>query len=82
MELTGQYPALITIHRDRPGVITQVTSILSKYEINVAFMRVSRQSRGEAAMMILETDDVLADDVLEECRQVYEVENAFSIPAI
>ena len=82
VELTGQYPALITIHRDRPGVITQVTSILSKYEINVAFMRVSRQSRGEAAMMILETDDVLADDVLEECRQVYEVENAFSIPAI
>ena len=82
VELTGQYPALITIHRDRPGVITQVTSSLSKYEINVAFMRVSRQSRGEAAMMILETDDVLADDVLEECRQVYEVENAFSIPAI
>ena len=33
-------------------------------------------------MMILETDDVLAEDVLEECRQVYEVENAFSIPAI
>ena len=82
VELTGHYPALITIHRDRPGVITQVTSILSKYEINVAFMRVSRQSRGEAAMMILETDDVLAEDVLEECRQVYEVENAFSIPAI
>ncbi|SDG23554.1 L-serine dehydratase [Selenomonas sp. WCT3] len=82
VELTGQYPALITIHRDRPGVITQVTQILSRYEVNIAFMRVSRQNRGETAMMIMELDDQPADDVMEECREVYEVENAFTIPAI
>ena len=82
VELTGQYPALITIHRDRPGVITQVTRILSRYEVNIAFMRVSRQNRGETAMMIMELDDQPADDVMEECREVYEVENAFAIPAI
>lgn len=82
VELTGQYPALITIHRDRPGVITQVTNILARYEVNIAFMRVSRQNRGETAMMIMELDDQLAEDVIEECRQVYEVDGAFSIPAI
>lgn len=82
VELTGQYPALITIHRDRPGVITQVTQILSRYEVNIAFMRVSRQNRGETAMMIMELDDQPADDVVEGCREVYEVENAFTIPAI
>ena len=82
VELTGQYPALVTIHRDRPGVITQVTNILSKYEINIAFMHVSRQTRGESALMIIELDDMLPDDVVEECCQVYEVENAFTIPAI
>ncbi len=82
VELTGQYPALVTIHRDRPGVITQVTNILSRYEINIAFMHVSRQTRGESALMIIELDDMLPDDVVEECCQVYEVENAFCIPAI
>ena len=82
VELTGQYPALITIHRDRPGVITQVTQILSRYEVNIAFMRVSRQNRGETAMMIMELDDQLADEVVEECREGYDVENDFSIPAI
>ena len=82
VELTGQYPALITIHRDRPGVITQVTNILSRYEVNIAFMRVSRQNRGETAMMIMELDDQPTEDVMEECRQVYEVDDAFSIPAI
>ena len=82
VELTGMYPALITIHRDRPGVITKVTQVLARYEVNIAFMRVSRHSRGEMAMMILELDEPLADEVLEECREVYEVEHAFGIPAI
>lgn len=82
VELTGQYPALITIHRDRPGVITQVTQILSRYAVNIAFMRVSRQNRGETAMMIMELDEQPADEVVEECREVHAVEHAFAIPAI
>ena len=82
VELTGTYPALITIHHDQPGVITKVTQILARYEYNIAFMRVSRHSRGEMAMMILELDEPLDEDVVAECCEVYEVEHAFAIPAI
>ena len=57
VELTGQYPALITIHHDCPGVITRVTQILAHAAVNIAFMRVSRQNRGETAMMIMELDE-------------------------
>ena len=80
--LTGAYPALIVVHHDRPGVIARVTEILSRYEVNIAFMRVSRQNRGETAMMIMELDDMPADELVEECQEVYDVENAFSIPPI
>ena len=82
VELTGQYPALVTIHRDHPGIITQVTQILSRYELNVAFMRVSRQNRGEMAMMILEMDEAIPSEVVEECQQVSQVQKALCIPAI
>ena len=82
VELTGMYPALITVHRDRPGIITNVTHILAGYEVNVAFMRVSRGERGETAMMILELDAMPSDEVVEECREVKYVEHAFSIPAV
>ena len=82
MDLSGQYPALLTIHRDRPGVITQVTQILARYEVNIAFMRVSRQSRGETAMMIMELDDEPAAEVVEECGQVPDVELARAVPAV
>lgn len=33
-------------------------------------------------MMIMELDDIPADEVIEECREVCDVENAFSIPPI
>lgn len=82
VELTGEYPALITIHHDKPGVITQVTQILARYAMNIAFMRVSRQNRGESAMMIMELDDEPADEVIDDCSNVYDVEKAFAIPAI
>ena len=82
VELTGQYPALITIHHDCPGVITRVTQILAHAAVNIAFMRVSRQNRGETAMMIMELDEEPAASVIEECQQADNVEYAFAIPAI
>ena len=82
VELTGGYPALITIHHDCPGVITRVTQILAHAAVNIAFMRVSRQNRGETAMMIMELDEEPAASVIEECQQANNVEYAFAIPAI
>lgn len=82
VELSGQYPALLTIHRDRPGVITEVTRILARHEVNIAFMRVSRQNRGATAMMIMELDDEPVSEVVEECSQVCDVEMARVVPAV
>jgi L-serine dehydratase len=82
VNITGRYPVLIIVQRDRPGLITQVTSILARYEMNIAFMHVSREAFGETAMMIMELDDMPADEVIDECREVCDVQHAFSIPAI
>ena len=81
VELTGQYPALITIHHDCPGVITRVTQILAHAAVNIAFMRVSRQNRGETAMMIMGLDEEPAASVKEECQQADSVAYAFAVPA-
>lgn len=80
--LTGAYPALLTVHRDRPGVITAVTQILAEHALNIAFMRVSRQSRGERAMMILELDERPDQAIVAACQRAQGVDLALSIPAI
>lgn len=82
VELTGELPALITIHRDQPGVMMRVTSILAEEGLNIAFMRLSRQHRGEMAMMILELDELPSPAAVEACQQLDVIEQAFAVPAI
>ena len=82
VDLTGKYPALIIVHKDCPGVVNRVTSILARYKINIAYMRVSRKMRGQEAMMILETDDELSTEVVEDCSEIPRLLKAFAIPAI
>ena len=82
VNLSGQYPAMLVIHRDVPGVINKVTWALSRFEINIAFMRLSRKSRGEEALMLLETDENVPEEVVEECKQVHNVSDVFTVPSI
>lgn len=82
VHLSGEYPSLLIVHEDRPGVITQVTAVISRYNVNVAFMRLSRKNRGSLALMILETDEIVPDEAVDECNQVYSVQRVFHIPSI
>ncbi len=82
VHLTGKYPALVIVHRDRPGVVNKITAILARYKINIAYMKLSRRNRGQEAMMIIETDDDLFSELVEDCSAVPESIKAFAIPAI
>lgn len=82
VDLTGQYPALVIVHKDRPGVINKVTAILARYKINIAYMKVSRKMRGQEAMMILETDEALSSEIVEDCSEIPRLLRAFAIPAV
>lgn len=79
VELTGEYNTLLTIHHDRKGVIAAVTAILAEADINIAFMRVSRQERGANALMLIEVDQPVAVWVLEQIRALGAVEQAMMI---
>lgn len=59
-------PTLIIVHQDLPGMIAGVTEILSKHGINIAQMNVTREAKGEHAIMIIEVDTPQMDKVIEE----------------
>lgn len=60
----GEYDTLIILANDQMGTINAITSWLIEREINVAFFRVERQKRGGQAMMTVETDQSLPDDLV------------------
>lgn len=67
LKLSGD-PAILVIHHDRFGIISSVTSILAKYEINIGHMEVARKEKGDMAIMVIEVDQKIEDAVISELR--------------
>lgn len=63
VDFTGEYNALIVMQRDKPGVVAHITSTLSDRNVNIAFMRLFRESKGNTAYTIVESDERLPDGV-------------------
>ena len=62
---TGEYHSLIVVHKDHPGVIANVTTILSKCHVNIAYLRVYRENKGGIAYMIIESDEEITRDTVD-----------------
>jgi len=61
---------LITHHRDQPGVIGRVGTILGRYEVNIAGMQVGRHTRGGEAIMVVNVDNEIPEGALNEVRGI------------
>ncbi|MDI3535224.1 MAG: L-serine dehydratase [Thermosediminibacterales bacterium] len=78
----GEFHTLITQHEDKPGVISEVTTVLAQYGINIAFMRVSRKEKGNLALMIIETDNPIPNGVRDKIAENRKIYSAIAIEPI
>lgn len=75
IEFTGNYPTLIIKHKDVPGMISKVSTIIYEAEINIAFLKVYRKNRGYKASMIFETDSVIPEDIATKIKALGNIES-------
>ncbi|MGZ9586346.1 L-serine ammonia-lyase, iron-sulfur-dependent subunit beta [Paenibacillus marinisediminis] len=68
LSLSGQSPAILIVNQDRYGVIAGVTNILSREQVNIGNMKVSRKEKGKQALMVIETDETMDEEILQEIR--------------
>ncbi len=61
---------LFMLHRDRPGVIGLVGTLLGQHNVNIAGMNVGRESIRGNALMALKIDEAMPPDLLPEIQQV------------
>jgi D-3-phosphoglycerate dehydrogenase len=61
---------LITQHRDVPGMIGRVGTILGDAKVNISTMQVSRNTQGGDAIMVLGTDRPAGEGTVAELRAV------------
>ncbi|MGO2685612.1 MAG: ACT domain-containing protein, partial [Enterococcus italicus] len=68
-------PTFIIVHQDVPGMIAKVSQLLSEATLNIGTMTVTRESKGEKAIMIIEVDE-RNSDVLEKIRKLEHIYSA------
>jgi D-3-phosphoglycerate dehydrogenase len=70
IEVTPSRYMLITTYMDMPGVIGRFGVTLGENNINIAGMQVGRQSVGGEAVMVLQVDSPVSEDVLNQLQEL------------
>lgn len=68
VKFTGEYHALIAVYKDQPGVVAAITCALNESNVNIAFLRVYRESKGGRAYTIVESDEEIPSLAVERIR--------------
>ncbi len=63
---SGAFPTLIIRNEDRPGIVAEVSLVLSRHGVNIADMQLYRDRRGGLAVMVMEFDAPLPPPLREE----------------
>jgi L-serine dehydratase len=66
VQLGGDFHTLVLLAHDEPGTIACVAGMLARQGVNLAKMHVDRTGRHQDALMTIETDEPIPDQVLEE----------------
>ena len=68
LELSAQLPTLVIRQHDKKGVLSNVTKVLADNDINIGVMKLSRSSKGQEALCVIETDSPLTEEIVSLVR--------------
>ena len=71
--IDGTYDTLILTYKDKPGMISTVSSLIQKQKINIASLHCDRASKGGTATMYVALDIPLGEETLDQVRQIKDV---------
>ncbi len=70
---------LFTLHRDMPGIIGKIGSLLGSFNVNIASMQVGRKIVRGDAVMVLSIDDPLPEGILTEIKKEPGIRDAYTV---
>lgn len=71
VDFTGNYPTMILKYNDIKGVISKVSAILASNELNIASMKVTRESN--IATMLCELDTEMNKETMKQIENLNEI---------
>lgn len=81
VDFTGEYSTLIVKQNDKPGVVAHITQCLSNHNVNIAFMRLFRESKGTTAYTVVESDEKIPQKIIDEINKNDQIQETMLIQA-
>lgn len=82
VQITGEYPTIITCHDDIPGTVAKISALFYEQKINIAYMTLVRSQKGKGATMTLEIDSPASDDIIEKIHNIEGVNRVIVINSL
>lgn len=82
VDFTGEYSAMLVIQKDVPGVLAHITHCLAESQVNIAFMRLFREAKGDTAYTFVESDSPIPSNVIPAVKLNPNVHEVMLIEAI
>ena len=59
---------LVISNEDKPGVMGALCTLLGEFDINIAAMSLGRKNPGGEAVVLLNVDSIVPDEVMDQIR--------------
>jgi L-serine dehydratase len=79
VSLWGEYPTVVMVYRDQPGMIWQVTKLIAEAGINIASLNCTRKDKGTEAFMSICLDTLLAEEKVDSIRHISGVHTVHNV---
>jgi L-serine dehydratase len=64
VDFSGEYNTLVIEQQDEKGVLAHITKCLCDFNVNIAFAKLFRESKGQIAYTIIETDEAIPEEAV------------------
>lgn len=79
VNLTGEYPTIITSNEDVPGTLAKISGILYDAGINIASMKSDRSQKGKDSTLTFELDHSVSPEVIEKIKLIEGINRVITI---
>lgn len=62
-EIHFDAPTVVIQHKDKKGVLKDITEVFADHYLNIAHMKVTRGSKGGVAFCVIETDEEIPEEI-------------------
>jgi L-serine dehydratase len=82
VSFSAELNTLVVFHSDKPGIVSAISGELAKENINIAYMKLYREGKGEQAVTVIESDQSISENCIKVITSIENIYRAVFIAPI